>query len=93
MATSQSLEHDSSSGLARPPQAIPQLDSTDADAKRDPAVIESKPNPEFVTGVKLVIIVATVGFVSFLILLDLMIVSTVGCVFWILSFSQADRAI
>ncbi|KAI1088255.1 MFS general substrate transporter [Rostrohypoxylon terebratum] len=68
----------SSSGLARSPQAIhiPRLDSTDADTKRDPAVIESKPNPEFVTGVKLAIIVATVGFVSFLILLDLMIVST-----------------
>ncbi|KAI1769876.1 MFS general substrate transporter [Hypoxylon cercidicola] len=77
MATSQSLEHDASSGLAPPPQAIPQLvDSTDADAKRDPAVVESKPNPEYVTGVKLAIIVATVGFVSFLILLYLMIVST-----------------
>ena len=82
MATSQPLEHDSSSGLASPPQAIPQLvDSIDTDAKRDPAVVESKPNPEYVTGVKLVIIVATVGFTSFLILLDLMIVSTVGCVF------------
>ncbi|KAI0387382.1 MFS general substrate transporter [Hypomontagnella monticulosa] len=77
MATSQSLERDSSSGLAPPPQAITQLvNSTDADARRDLAVVESKPNPEYMTGVKLVIIVATVGFTSFLILLDLMIVST-----------------
>ncbi|KAI6091008.1 MFS general substrate transporter [Hypoxylon rubiginosum] len=77
MATSQSLEHDPSSGLAPSPQAIPQLvDNTDADAKRDPIVVETKLNPEYVTGVKLALIVATVGFASFLILLDLMIVST-----------------
>jgi hypothetical protein len=82
MATSQFLEHDSSSGLAPSLQAVPQLvDSKDADANRDPAVVEPKPNPEYVTGVKLAIIVATVGFASFLILLDLMIVSTVGFVF------------
>ncbi|KAI0479725.1 MFS general substrate transporter [Xylaria cf. heliscus] len=77
MATSQSPEHDSSSGLTPSPQAVHQLvDSTDAGANRDPAVIEPKPNPEYVTGIKLAIIVATVGFASFLILLDLMIVST-----------------
>lgn len=93
MATSQSLEHDSSSGLAPSPQAVAQLvDGTAADAKRDPAVVEPKPNPEYVTGVKLAIIVATLGFASFLILLDLMIVSTVRLRLWILSLSQADCA-
>ncbi|KAK7739076.1 hypothetical protein SLS62_011326, partial [Diatrype stigma] len=83
METSQSLKRDSSSGPAPPPEAVSQrADSAGAeDVGRHAAVVETEPNPEYVTGVKLVILIATVGFASFLMMLDLMIVSTVGCVF------------
>lgn len=53
-------------------------DQPDAGLKKEPSVVEAKPNLEYVTGVKLFVIVATVAFASFLMLLDNMIVSTVG---------------
>jgi hypothetical protein len=92
MATSQSPERDSSLGPAPPPKAVSQLaDSTGAeDTERHAAVVEPEPNPDYVTGVKLVILVATVGFASFLMMLDLMIVSTVGCVLSIPRLLQAN---
>lgn len=49
-----------------------------ADAKEDLSVLKPVPNRKHVTGFKLYIIVAAVAFVSFLMLLDNMIVSTVG---------------
>ncbi|GAP91475.2 putative efflux pump [Rosellinia necatrix] len=77
MATIQSSEQESSSGRAPSPQATPKpTNNTDAGSKMNLAVVETKPNPEYVTGIKLAVIIATVAFASFLILLDNMIVST-----------------
>jgi hypothetical protein len=71
-------ERDSSSGPPPPPDTVSQHgDGAGAeDTERHDAIVEPEPNPEYVTGVKLVILVATVGFASFLMMLDLMIVST-----------------
>uniref|UniRef100_A0A0B7KJC0 Major facilitator superfamily (MFS) profile domain-containing protein n=1 Tax=Bionectria ochroleuca TaxID=29856 RepID=A0A0B7KJC0_BIOOC len=78
MAASQSPERDSASGPAAPPEAVsqPAISTGADDAGKHAVIIEPVPNPEYVTGVKLVILVATVGFASFLMMLDLMIVST-----------------
>ena len=43
---------------------------------------------EYLTGVKLGIIVAAVAFVSFLMLLDTMIISTVSCIQRLASFDE-----
>lgn len=82
MVTSQPPEHDSTSGPAPPPESAsqPANNAGAEDAERNAAVVEPEPKPEYVTGVKLVILVATVGFASLIMMLDLMIVSTVGCV-------------
>lgn len=50
-------------------------DHPDADEKKEPSVVEPKTDHEYVTGIKLFVIVATVAFASFLMLLDNMIVS------------------
>ena len=50
----------------------------DGDEKEQPSAVEPKTDHEYVTGIKLFIIVATVAFAGFLMLLDNMIVSTVG---------------
>ena len=54
-------------------------DPSNADAKEKPfvVVLEPKQDREYLTGFKLSVVVAAVSFVSFLMLLDNMIVSTV----------------
>lgn len=60
--------------------ALVRPEHTDADRKvmGELSVAEAKSDREYVTGVRLFVIVATVAFISFLMLLDNMIVSTVG---------------
>jgi hypothetical protein len=60
-----------------PKTALTTADSKDAGVNENPSVLKPIPNREYVTGYKLYIIVAAVAFVSFLMLLDNMIVSTV----------------
>ncbi|KAI3393978.1 hypothetical protein diail_3339 [Diaporthe ilicicola] len=51
-------------------------DHADGVEKKEPSVLKPNPDREYVTGIKLLLIVATVAFASFLMLLDNMIVST-----------------
>jgi hypothetical protein len=71
----------SKSSLNRPstPKTVSaSAEPANADAMEDLSVLEPVPDRKYVTGFKLYIIVAAVAFVSFLMLLDNMIVSTVG---------------
>jgi hypothetical protein len=69
-----SLRRPSTSKTGPPTSAVPSKEDT----KEELYVLESVPDRKYVTGFKLYIIVAAVAFVSFLMLLDNMIVSTVG---------------
>ncbi|KAH7384634.1 major facilitator superfamily domain-containing protein [Pyrenochaeta sp. MPI-SDFR-AT-0127] len=72
MATSQSSQKGPLSSKTASVHAEP----SNADVQEEPPVLAPKLDREYVTGVKLYIIVAAVAFVSFLMLLDNMIVST-----------------
>lgn len=69
----------SNDGTSLPKAASVLAKQPDADPKKELSVAEARPDREYVTGVKLFVIVATVTFASFLMLLDNMIVSMVGC--------------
>ncbi|KAF1953528.1 MFS general substrate transporter [Byssothecium circinans] len=59
-----------------PKTASASAEPANADAKEDISVLKPVPDRKYVTGFKLYIIVAAVAFVSFLMLLDNMIIST-----------------
>lgn len=74
--------HQPSTGDSLPPKAVSVLtEHPDGDEKEQRSVVEPGTNHEYVTGIKLFIIVSTVAFAGFLMLLDNMIVSTVGRTF------------
>lgn len=79
MAAAQSFDKNSSSGPASSPRTASAVAlHPEVDTKVDSSIVKPNLNREYVTGVKLAVIVAVVAFASFLMLLDNMIVSTVG---------------
>jgi maltodextrin utilization protein YvdJ len=78
MAASESSLHSPSTSKSGPSASA---EPANHDTKEELYVLESVPDRKYVTGFKLYIIVAAVAFVSFLMLLDNMIVSTVGGIF------------